>query len=187
MAADGEEKWVVAPEGVSFTKEEIWERVYFQEQYFDSEIVMCRGSEQLRNKAVARAYVETVDRTIQVAKALNVPVLNMHMNLGKNFAHFVRSQLVILVLKYVLIENTDGYREYEKFILTNSEKLCHFHVQDSIGKKDHMTLGTGEIDLVQRLNIAKDCQCRCVVETKTIQALNKSVLWVRLAAHVSYG
>ena len=45
MAADGEEKWVVAPEGVSFTKEEIWERVYFQEQYFDSEIVMCRGSE----------------------------------------------------------------------------------------------------------------------------------------------
>ena len=103
----------------------------------------------------------------------------MHMNLGKNFAHFVRSQLVILVLKYVLIENTDGYREYEKFILTNSEKLCHFHVHDSIGKKDHMTLGTGEIDLVQRLNIAKDCQCRCVVETKTIQALNKSVLWLR--------
>ncbi len=35
---DVEEKWVVAPEGVSFTKEEIAEQVRFQEQYFDSEI-----------------------------------------------------------------------------------------------------------------------------------------------------
>ena len=37
---DVEEKWVVAPEGMSFTKEEIWEQVKFQEQYFKSEIRM---------------------------------------------------------------------------------------------------------------------------------------------------
>lgn len=37
---DVEEKWVVAPEDSSFTKEEIWEQIHFQEQYFDSEIVM---------------------------------------------------------------------------------------------------------------------------------------------------
>ena len=37
---DVEEKWVVAPENVTFTKEEIREQIYFQEQYFDSEIVM---------------------------------------------------------------------------------------------------------------------------------------------------
>lgn len=37
---DVEEKWVVAPEGMSFTKEEIMEQIHFQEQYFDSEIVM---------------------------------------------------------------------------------------------------------------------------------------------------
>ena len=35
---DVEEKWVVAPEGMSFTKEEIWERVCFQEKYFKSEV-----------------------------------------------------------------------------------------------------------------------------------------------------
>lgn len=39
-ADDVEEKWVVAPEGMSFTKEEIKEQIHFQEQYFDSEIVM---------------------------------------------------------------------------------------------------------------------------------------------------
>jgi inorganic pyrophosphatase len=35
---DVEEKWVVAPEGMSFTKEEIMEQVAFQEQYFRTEI-----------------------------------------------------------------------------------------------------------------------------------------------------
>lgn len=35
---DVEEKWVAAPEGVTFTKEEIREQIHFQEQYFDSEI-----------------------------------------------------------------------------------------------------------------------------------------------------
>ncbi len=37
---DVEDKWVVAPEGVKFTKEEIWEQVKFQEQYFKAEIRM---------------------------------------------------------------------------------------------------------------------------------------------------
>ena len=36
---DVEEKWVVAPEGVSFTKDEIAEQVRFQEQYFQTEII----------------------------------------------------------------------------------------------------------------------------------------------------
>ena len=37
---DVEEKWVVAPEGRTFTNKEICEQIHFQEQYFDSEIVM---------------------------------------------------------------------------------------------------------------------------------------------------
>ena len=37
---DVEEKWIVAPEGRFFTKEEIKEEIHFQEQYFDSKIVM---------------------------------------------------------------------------------------------------------------------------------------------------
>ena len=35
---DVEEKWVVAPENISFTKEEIIKQVSFQEKYFKSEI-----------------------------------------------------------------------------------------------------------------------------------------------------
>ena len=37
---DIEEKWVVAPEGASFTKDEIMQQVDFQEQFFKKEIRM---------------------------------------------------------------------------------------------------------------------------------------------------
>ncbi len=37
---DVEEKWVVAPEGMTPSKEEIVSAIHFQEQYFDSEISM---------------------------------------------------------------------------------------------------------------------------------------------------
>ena len=37
---DVEEKWVVAPEGASFTRDEIAKLVAFQEQYFQTEIRM---------------------------------------------------------------------------------------------------------------------------------------------------
>ena len=37
---DVEDKWVVAPENASFTKEEILQQVAFQEQYFQAEILM---------------------------------------------------------------------------------------------------------------------------------------------------
>ena len=38
---DVEEKWVVSPENCSFTREMIREQVYFQEQYFDTQIQMA--------------------------------------------------------------------------------------------------------------------------------------------------
>lgn len=37
---DVEDKWVIAPENISFTKQQIEEMVYFQEQYYDSYVEM---------------------------------------------------------------------------------------------------------------------------------------------------
>ena len=37
---DAEDKWVVAPEGVTFTAQEIMEKVWFQERFFDSCVEM---------------------------------------------------------------------------------------------------------------------------------------------------
>ena len=37
---DIEDKWVVAPEGANFKREEIEREVHFQEQYFKHEVIM---------------------------------------------------------------------------------------------------------------------------------------------------
>ena len=189
------------------------------------------------NKSVANAYLETVIRTINVAKKMKAPIINMHMNHGVHFT--LPDRKVLLFEQYydeyresflkfkkvceseigesdikLCIENTNGFRDYEKsvirellqskvfgltfdighsnamkniddpFIMENKCRLKHFHIHDSLDKKDHMSLGTGEIDLEQRLNLAKEHKCRCVVETKTIDALRKSVVWLKSKQYI---
>lgn len=110
----------------------------------------------------------------------------------------------------IAVENTDGFREYEKraiesmlesdcfvltwdighskairetdvpFILSHREKLKHFHIHDGCENppKNHLALGDGEINLPEQLKVASECNARCVLETKTIAALKKSVEWI---------
>ena len=40
IVPDAEEKWVVVPDGMMFSKDKIRQQIHFQEQYFDSKIVM---------------------------------------------------------------------------------------------------------------------------------------------------
>ena len=67
------------------------------------------------------------------------------------------------------------------FILEHKDKLSHFHIHDGSEnpQKDHLALGDGGIDLVERLDMAKACNARCVLETKTIEALKRSVEWLK--------
>ena len=59
---DVETKWVLAPEGMPFTAEEIMAAVSFQEQYFDSYCVMC-GAEDIR---ILRADASNEDEAIRI-------------------------------------------------------------------------------------------------------------------------
>ena len=109
------------------------------------------------------------------------------------------------------VENTDGFRDYEKkaiayllespkfgltwdighskavhekdvpFLLEHQDRLIHFHIHDGTETppRNHLGLGDGEIDLADRLRTAKSRDARCVLETKTIQALKQSVRWLR--------
>lgn len=184
------------------------------------------------NRLVADAYVETVERTLKVARQIHAPLLNMHMNHGiyitlpdrkvRLFGEYQEEYMAAFgrfrdmcgraakeAGTKICIENTDGYFGFEKeaidfllqseifaltwdighshtcgnvdepFMMERKERLYHFHIHDGLGDKNHQTLGTGEIDLHQRLDIAKECGCRCVVETKTVAALRQSVSWLK--------
>ena len=66
----------------------------------------------------------------------------------------------------------------EAYIIENKSNLCHIHLHDAIEKKHHLTLGTGELDLFGYMNLAKDCNCRVVLEVKTAEGLKASVGWM---------
>ena len=191
--------------------------------HLDENLNVCDFNDEVR-----KAYISTVLRTIEIAKRLNAPIINMHMNHGVHFT--LPNKKVQLFEKYkdhyldtilhfknlceeavggsnirICIENTNGYSEYEKeaielllggdcfgltwdighsnsannideeFIMEHESQLTHFHIHDSLGKYDHLTLGTGEIDLKYLLQLAEKYNCRCVVETKTIESLRQSV------------
>lgn len=68
----------------------------------------------------------------------------------------------------------------EAFILEHEDRLQHFHIHDCVdGKKDHRTLGTGEMDVQRYLDLAERLSCTAVVETKTVDSLKTSMDWIR--------
>ncbi len=196
------------------------------------------------NPLVSDAYLETVRRTIDVARRL-IPLrdrygdstqpitVNMHMHHGiyitlpdrkvqmydRDFETYMSSFEAFRAKSeewvgdsdiVIVIENTDGFRDYEKkaieyllespkfgltwdighsravgekdvpFIMEHSDRLMHFHIHDGseIPPKNHLALGDGEIDLADRLSLAESRNARCVLETKTVEALRKSVEWL---------
>ena len=160
--------------------------------------------------------------------------LNMHMNHGiyitlpdrkvqmyeRDFETYMKSFAAFRALCeewigdsgiMIAVENTDGFRDYEKkaveyllespkfgltwdighskavrekdvpFILGHREHLIHFHIHDGTETppRNHLALGDGEIDLGERLRLAESRNARCVLETKTVDALKRSVQWLR--------
>ena len=110
----------------------------------------------------------------------------------------------------IAVENTDGFRGYEKkaiefllespkfgltwdighskavgetdvpFLLEHRDRLVHFHIHDGTETppKNHLALGDGKIDPMERLRLAQERDARCVLETKTVDALKRSVRWL---------
>lgn len=89
-----------------------------------------------------------------IAYLLESPVFGLNLDIGHSHA----------------IGDTD-----EQFFRVHDEKLIHMHGHDALGKKNHLALGDGEIDLEARFAWAKRRDTRIVLETKTIEALRTSV------------
>lgn len=66
------------------------------------------------------------------------------------------------------------------FLLQHKSRIKHFHIHDGreVPPKNHLALGDGEINLIERLKLAEECNARCVIETKTIESLKRSVEWI---------
>ncbi len=186
------------------------------------------------NPGIARVYTETMLKTIEIAKALEIPTLNMHLLRGiyvtlpdrRTYVYAENEGLYLESMRKfrdtvteaigdsgikVCIENIDdGWNqafmlhavdlllESPAFALTfdighdhasanmdkpeimkRADRLIHMHMHDALGKKVHRALGDGEMNLPEYLALAKEHNCRVVVETKTVEALKTSVKWLK--------
>ncbi len=184
------------------------------------------------NRYVADAYIDTVKGAIDVAIALRIPIINMHLPKGVYFT--LPQGKVYLFEKYeekylesilnfrktvekaigengikLCVENSDGFAEFQlkalnillessvfaltydighdfaaggsdgKFIADNISRLRHMHIHDAVGRRDHLAIGDGEIDIEKYVARAKRNNARAVIETKTVAALRKSCERIR--------
>lgn len=66
----------------------------------------------------------------------------------------------------------------EPEILARGERLRHMHMHDGLGKNVHLALGDGEMDIEYFLKLALEHDCRVVLETKTVAALEQSADYI---------
>ena len=180
------------------------------------------------NTAVAEAYLSTVLKTIEFAKNVNAPIINLHTSEGVYFT--LPGKKVYLFDRYperyfdrlrffrdacdkaiggsditICIENCGKYHSFQKqgidlsleskhfaltydighdfyagnsneaFILDRIDRLKHMHIHDVAGDNLHLSLGDGDVDILGKLSLAHKNGCRCVLETKTVEGLKKSV------------
>ncbi len=70
-------------------------------------------------------------------------------------------------------------------ILARSARLRHMHLHDAAGKSNHLALGSGEMNISACLDIAREHNCRVVLETKTIDGLRRSVRWLTSRGYIT--
>lgn len=68
----------------------------------------------------------------------------------------------------------------EAWILEHKDRLQHMHMHDAKnGKNDHLPLGEGVLNIPRYLDLARECDCTVVLETKTLAGLQQSVSWAK--------
>lgn len=66
-----------------------------------------------------------------------------------------------------------------EIICRREDRLCHMHLHDAVKPgRDHLALGDGQLELPDRLALARRRDCTVVLEIKTEEALRRSVAWL---------
>jgi len=78
-------------------------------------------------------------------------------------------------LTYDIGHDFSNFGSDKAFMIDNLDRIRHMHIHDARIDKDHLVLGTGAMPLERYLGFAKNFDIRCVLETKTVEALKASV------------
>ncbi|MDR1692916.1 MAG: sugar phosphate isomerase/epimerase [Oscillospiraceae bacterium] len=100
-----------------------------------------------------------------VAALMESPVFGLTLDTGHNASSGFRQQRLI-----------------DRYI----DRLRHVHLHDrSEERGDHLPLGEGGLDLKSYLRVARERDCRVILEIKTADGLRASVSWLRAQGYLA--
>lgn len=148
--------------GVYFTLPE--QKIFLYSRYFDDYIAKIKSfgayTYELYNETGVKLCIENTGIYDKEYIKKAVDILLEHDN---------------IFLTWDIGHDHSSSNKDRQYILNNISKLRHMHFHDAIGTKDHLPLFTGDIDLDEKLDIARNNTCTCVIETKTVKGLQESV------------
>ncbi len=139
-------------------------KVYIYEQY----------SEEFQNN-----FVKSIKTLSEKARRKNV-LLSI-----ENSSNFGRSHIQKALNRSILYPNVkltwdighDAVSNFtdKQYLMNHKNEICHMHIHDVIGKKDHQSLFEGELNICEFLHFAQTRNMRALVEVKTSESLKKSI------------
>ena len=86
----------------------------------------------------------------------------------------------VFALTFDTGHNAGNDFQQQSLIERHIDRLSHMHLHDySKARGDHLPLEEGELDLQKYLDLAKNHDCRAVLEVKTVEGLRQSVDWLK--------
>ena len=125
------------------------------------------------------SFIESIKSiSIKAQKNNIVLAIENSCNFGKKHMQNILDE----VLKYPNIKLTwdTGHDAVSKFndklyLMNNREHIAHMHLHDAKGSRDHQALFTGDLNINELLNFAKQMNITTLIEVKTEEALIKSI------------
>lgn len=139
--------------------------------YAENESFYLDGMRRFRDKVTEAVGSSPVRFCIENTDGYDLPFLRRAVDLLLESPAFM---LTFDIGHDHAINNID-----EPFIMARGERLTHMHMHDAAGTRVHQALGDGEMDIPRFLALAEAHNCRVVLETKTVHALEKSVAWLK--------
>jgi len=139
-------------------------KVYIYDKYLDRYLGYVKDFGDMVSKLL-------VDKKVRLAVE----------NTGDFDLAFIKDSTQLLInhqhihLTYDIGHDFSNFGSDKAFMMKNLAKIKHMHIHDAEGTKDHLILGQGQMQLEKYLGFAKNFDIRCVIETKTIDALRNSV------------
>ena len=114
-------------------------------------------------------YFKVMCETVIGGEGINISIENTEgFNAFQKEAIDILLDSSIFTLTWDIGHSHSASNVDEKYMIQNECKLKRFHIHDAIGKQNHLPLDEGNINLLEKLNIARRNHCRCVIETKTV-------------------